>query len=206
MTHMLGFPESRVSYINGVDWFVSALFWSEIVLFIVCKTMSRKVFYFLNTPFLVFLFLVFLKMGKLDLWGGRHFLLSDGFYRAWFDINLGLYSFYIYKFFSAKDIFNNLNYSTRNLLYCVISTIAFCFAIMFSKFHSGRTDFILLFILDFGIVFAFNTEINSFGKIIKRASTHTYAIYLNQGFLTHLLINGLGYKRFNVRFWYCFCI
>lgn len=40
---MLGFPEVDISYINGLDWYISATIWAGTLLYFCLKNRKKKV-------------------------------------------------------------------------------------------------------------------------------------------------------------------
>ena len=77
--------------VNSPAWYVVALFWVALVYFVLMKILPKKAFnVFVGITSLAVLICCFVFVGHLDLWEEKTLYISQGIFRAYAEIGLGI--------------------------------------------------------------------------------------------------------------------
>ncbi len=182
------FGKSEFIPMNPNGWYVAALFWVSILLFIVLKYVSRKIIkIILPIVSIIILGIYCVEYGCMDFWethrrlviGGTSYeIVADSIFRAISLMSIGIILYFIWDKYNERIKGKILN------VFIIFEMIGYIIVIVTSFFVGyTRLDFILLVILCFCVFVSFLPHNRAwiYSKTIKKISGWTYSIYLNQG-------------------------
>ena len=171
--------------INSPAWYVVALFWVALIYYILMKVLPKKAFVVVVTVTSVaVLVCCFIFIGHLDLWENKTLYVSQGVFRAYAEIGLGILIYIIKEALEKKIRINK----KAALVVELIGYIAVLVAITFTK-HT-RLDFVLLMIMALCVLLSFTEHKGAFfhNKVVTTISGYTYGTYMNHSVFVVLLM------------------
>lgn len=174
---MLQIFGTEMTLVNFPAWYVAALFWVSLLYYVLAKLMSPKVYkVFIISTITATAIYFFIVVGNLDLWMRMNAFLSEGFFRAYIEIGLGILLYNIKESLSKKK--------TRidNKYIVLIEIIGYLIIIVSSFFlKETRFDYLYLVIMSLCVLASFSEHNNSIlcNKAIEEMSRFSYGTYLN---------------------------
>ncbi len=165
--------------VNFAAWYVAALFWVSILYFVISKILPRKVYtvFVVVTVILMGVYL-FISCGNLDLWKNYRFFVSEGVFRAYFEMGLGIILYNISAYLTRKGI------SIKPIYVVILELIGYISILAATFFIKGtRMDYILLLVMSICVVLSFAEHRQGLlcNKIDNIISRYSYGTYLNHG-------------------------
>ena len=170
--------------INAPAWYVAALFWVALLYFILMKLLPKKAFVvFTAVTSGAVLICCFIFIGHLDLWEEKTLFISQGVFRAYAEIGLGILIYVIKEKLSEKQINSKIAFIVE-----LIGYVAILVATAFTR-HT-RLDYLLLLIMAVCVFLSFSEHRGAFfrNKIVTTISGYTYGVYMNHSFFVVLLL------------------
>lgn len=94
--NVFGFPNIPI---NTIGWFVGPLIvTSSIIYFLLCENEDLYLHFIAPSAFIIIMALFYRNLGHVDLTNSYHFLVSDGFWRAFAEIGLGCLCYKVYEY------------------------------------------------------------------------------------------------------------
>ena len=176
---MLQVFDGKEITVNFAAWYVAALFWVSIIYFVLSKIFPRKVYTaFVAISVLLMGAYLFVSCGQLDLWKDYRFFVSEGIFRAYFEIGLGIIAYNVSRLLSQKDIKLKTGYVV------VVELVGYIAVIITTLFTSGtRIDYALLLLLTVCVTLSFSEHREGLlcNKGNNLLSRYSYGVYLNHG-------------------------
>ena len=156
-------------------WYVVVLFWLSLLFFIISKIMPKNVFtIFVGITVAAVLIYIFISTGNLDLWKESRFFVSEGFFRGYLDIGIGILLYNVKKLADRKI-------ELGHPLFRVIEIIGYA-SIIIVAWNLRRTkwDFLLLLIMAICVTISFSEHKKGIlnNKAVNVMSKFSYAVYL----------------------------
>lgn len=182
---MLQLFGSEAITINAPAWYVVALFWVSLVYYILMKILPKKAFnVFVAITSVAVLVCCFIFIGHLDLWEEKTLFVSQGFFRAYAEIGIGV------LLYSLKDVLKNkIHIKTKPAIIIeIIGYVSILIATIFTK-HT-RLDYLLLLIMAVCVFLSFSEHRGTLfkNKVVTTVSGYTYGVYMNHSIFVVLLL------------------
>ncbi len=171
--------------INAPAWYVVALFWVALLYFILMKILPKKAFIiFTSITSGAVLICCFVFIGHLDLWEDKTLYISQGVFRAYAEIGLGILLYNLKEVIEKKKKINFQIALIVELIGYVIILVATVFI------RHTRLDYLLLLIMAVCVFLSFSEHRGIFfkNKVVTTISGYTYGIYMNHSFFVVLLL------------------
>ena len=181
--------------INAPAWYVVALFWVSLGYYILMKILPKKAFnVIVAITSAAVLIYCFIFIGHLDLWEEKTLFVSQGIFRAYAEIGLGILLFNLREVLDKKIQIKK----TPALIIELIGFVAILIVTIFTN-HT-RLDYLLLMIMAVCVFLSFSEHKGTLFKnnVIKNISGYTYGVYMNHSLLI-LHIRSLSYYGFYLR-------
>lgn len=172
--------------INSPAWYVAALFWVSFIYYILIKILPKKVLnVFVAITSVIVLLYCFIFIGHLDLWEEKTFFISQGVFRAYAEIGIGILLYNIKG--RAVDKKFKINEKVAFIVE-IIGYTTIIVATIFTK-HS-RIDYLLLLIMAVCVFLSFSKHSSFFfqNKVVNTISGYTYGVYMNHSIFVFLLM------------------
>ena len=171
--------------INAPAWYVVALFWVSLVYYILMKIIPKKgLNIFVAITSAAVLIYCFIFVGHLDLWEEKTIFISQGIFRAYAEIGLGI------LLYNLKEVIEKKIQIKAKLAF-VVEIIGFAVVLVVTIFtNHTRLDYFLLLIMAVCVFLSFSEHKGTLfkNKVIKTISGYTYGVYMNHSIFVFLLM------------------
>lgn len=185
--------------INVPAWYVVVLFWLTILFYLLIKVMPKKVFnIFIGVSSIVMFVFMFIFFGQLDLWTEATLGISQGFFRGYAEIGVGILLYQIKEILDKK--IEEKKIIIKPVYIILVELVGYGTMLITSLFvHHTRWDFPLFALMIISVMASFMEHKKGFfcNKVVETVSGFTYSVFLNHSiFLVLLVICGVPFENY----------